>query len=420
MINIFKIYIMKKIDNRKRLAWFMLAPVLIMALFSACKKQESNIEVVSNDKTKPGVVTDVKVKNFNGGAYITYKLPSSANLLYVLADYKINDKKSRQTKASYYTDTIMVDGFAQTKEYQVTLYAVSRANIKSDPVVVTVHPDLPEYLLVNTGLALTPDFGGVNVFGLNKTNAPVAIHVISPNAVTGKYDEQEPQYVSADTVNFSVRGYEDKPIKFGVFTTDKYGNYSDTVFSTLTPYHEVLLDKSKFFVYHLASDSEIGYGWELRRFFDGSTDEPNGWHTNPGASPTIQGTFGLGVKAQLSRFTLWERVSGAYGYANAKRFTVWGSDKDTPQDIALPNNSTAGTIVGDWVNMGSYNFPNPPSGLPANQANTQDISFVANGVNFNVNIAAPPAKFIRFVINQTWGGVDYGNTMEISLYGNPL
>jgi hypothetical protein len=162
---------MKKIDNRKRLAWFVLAPVLIMALFSACKKQESNIEVVSNDKTKPGVVTDIKVKNFNGGAYITYKLPSSANLLYVLADYKINDNRSRQTKASYYTDTIMVDGFAQTKEYQVTLYTVSRANIKSDPVVVTVHPDLPEYLLVNTGLALTPDFGGVNVFGLNKTNA---------------------------------------------------------------------------------------------------------------------------------------------------------------------------------------------------------------------------------------------------------
>lgn len=411
---------MKKITKPKSLTWLMLMPVLLlMMVASSCKKSESNIQVVSKDQTKPGPVTDVKVTNFHGGAYITYKLPAAANLLYVLADYKINDNKGRQTKASYYTDTIMVDGFARTQDYKVTLYAVSRADIKSDPVEVTVHPQLPDYLLVNTNLTLSPDFGGMNVFGLNITKAPVAVHVIAENKLTSKYDESEPQYISTDTVNFSIRGFEDKPQKFGVFTSDKYGNYSDTVFVTLTPLREVLLDKSKMYTYHLASDSQIGYGWEFRYFFDGNVGDP-GWHTLPGGNPPIQGTVGLGVKAQLSRFTLWERIASGYGYANPKQFTLWGSSKDAPVDIALPSTAAVGTVVGDWTNIGNYNYPPPPSGLPANQANAQDLSFMATGVNFNITINAPSVKFIRFVTRQTWGGVDYSNLMEISFFGNPL
>jgi hypothetical protein len=100
------------------------------------------------------------------GARITYKLPNSKNLLYVLANYKINDTRTRETKASYYTDTILVDGFSREKEYEVTLYAVSRANIKSDPVVVKVNPKVPNYLMINTNLDITADFGGVNFYGL--------------------------------------------------------------------------------------------------------------------------------------------------------------------------------------------------------------------------------------------------------------
>ncbi|RYZ29181.1 MAG: hypothetical protein EOP49_40820, partial [Sphingobacteriales bacterium] len=30
-----------------------------------------------------------------------------------------------------------------------------------------------------------------------------------------------------------------------------------------------------------------------------------------------------------------------------------------------------------------------------------------------------PIKYLRFEVTQTWGGQDYVNAMEISLYGNP-
>lgn len=410
---------MKNIKRLKGYLSIVVMPVLLVTLAISCKKSESNISVVSDDKTKPGIVTDVQVENINGGAHITYKLPNSKNLLYVLASYKINDSHTRETKASYYTDTILVDGFSRAKEYEVTLYAVSRANIKSDPVVVKVNPKTPNYLLINTNLAVTADFGGANFYGLNPNRTPIALHVISYNETTKTYDEQEPEYTSTDTVNFSVRGFDATPHKFGVFTTDRFGNVSDTVFKTLTPLFETLLDKSKFSVYHLPSDSPIGFQWEFRYFFDGNTGEP-GWHTVPGAGVAMQGTFSLGANAKISRFVLWERMNSPFGYQNIKRMTLWGSDKDAPQDSQLPKNSSAGTISGDWVNLGNFVFPNPPSGLPANQANASDFQFVANGVNFKMPGNAPATKFIRFSVTETWGGLDYVNALEISLYGNPF
>jgi hypothetical protein len=214
-----------------------------------------------------------------------------------------------------------------------------------------------------------------------------------------------------------VRGFDATPHKFGVFTTDRFGNVSDTVFKTLTPLFETLLDKSKFSVYNLASDSPIGYNWQFKQFFDGNTGEP-GWHTS--SAPTMQGTFSLGVSAKISRFVLWERMNSPFGYQNIKKMTLWGSDKDAPQDSQLPKNSPAGTVSGDWVNLGNFVFPNPPSGLPANQANASDFQFVANGVNFKMPGNAPATKFIRFVCTETWGGLDYVNALEISLYGNPF
>src|SRR4030081_523742 len=107
---------------------------LLLAAAWSCKKGDSYNDIVSKDGTKPGVVTNVRVTNFNGGAYITYKLPGSGHLVYGVGDYKINDLKSRQTKSSYYTDTVKVEGFEKVQDYKVVLHTVSRANVMSDSV----------------------------------------------------------------------------------------------------------------------------------------------------------------------------------------------------------------------------------------------------------------------------------------------
>jgi hypothetical protein len=413
-----KIYNMKRINNRNWLTFIMLAPVLIIMLLASCKKSESPVEVISDDKTKPGAVTDVKVENLNGAARITYKLPNSKNLLYVLARYSINDNRVRESKTSYYKDTIIADGFAKAQEYEVTLYAVSRANIMSDPVTVKVNPLTPNYILINEGLTINPDFGGANFLGTNPNRVPVSVHLVAFDPATNKYEEnEEPNYINGNLVDVSLRGFDATEHKFGVYTVDRFGNTSETRYVTLTPLYETALDKSKFFVYHLASDATIGFGWEFKYFFDGNLGDP-GWHTV--SSPTKQGTFGLGVTAKVSRFVLWNRMPDMYGYQNPRKITIWGSMKDAPVDSTLPKNSPEGTVSGDWVNMGNFVYPDPPSGLPPNQANDADKAYANLGINFKMPLAAPATKFIRFECTQTWGGLDYINAKEITIYGNPL
>jgi hypothetical protein len=396
-------------------------PLLLLVLLGSCKKNDGYTAPISSDKTKPGVITDVKVKNLNGAAYITYKLPNSPNLLYVLAQYNINGKVVRQTKSSYYTDTVLVEGFAKSKDYSVTLWSVSRANIQSDPVTVTVHPDTPYYLLVKPTIKLAADFGGVNIKAINRGKSPVGLILVAMDVSTNALEVSDQHYTNQDSINYTIRGFSPTPRQIGAYVTDKYGNVSDTTLMTITPIFETLLDKSKFSIYKLPTDSPTAYGWEVPYLWDNKTDGySNGWHTAPGGPQPMQCTFSMGVSAQLSRFIMWERPDQyAYAHGNPKDFSIWGSNKPAPQDANLPQSAAVGTVVGDWVNLGNYHFPDPPSGLTPGFTNDADKAFVAAGVNFDIPPGAPVVRYFRLLVHDTWSGGDFAHLMEFSIYGNP-
>lgn len=406
--------------NTINLYYTLLLAALLMVGLGACKETDY-IDTVSGDMTKPEPITNIEVHNFNGGAHITYALPKSGNVLYVMAEYAINGTRKRQTKSSYYRDTLTVSGFEKSDIYSVTLYAVSRANVKSEPTTVEVHPDIPPYLLARPSIKMRPDFGGVNIKAINTLREPIGVILIAYDSITHELEVQDQYYTETDTIDYSVRGYASVEQPFGVYITDQFGNVSDTLLQNLTPVFETLLDKSKFFKYQLTSDGQIGYGWDVPYIWDTKTDGySNGWHTNPGGSIPMICTFGLGVKASLSRFMLWERPDDwIYGHGNPKIFSLWGSDKDSPQDVNLPVHAEVGAQVGDWVNLVNCKFPDPPSGLPPGATNAQDKAFVAAGVNFNFPLNTPSVKFIRVSVEETWSQGDIAHFMEISIYGKP-
>jgi hypothetical protein len=413
---------MKKINKYSSKTCLCIQLLAFVCLLSACKKNEGyNTEPVSTDKTKPGVVTNIKVDNYHGGAYITYSLPNSENILYVLAKYNINDKTSRETKASYYSDTVKVEGFATNKPYDVTLYTVSRANVMSDPVTVKVNPDVPYYKLIKPTVEITTDFGGVNIKALNLNKKEVGVILIAMDNSTQALEVSDQHYTNADSINYSVRGFLAEQRKFGVYITDKYGNISDTTLVDITPLFETQLDKTKFSVYRKPSDSEIGYGWDLPYLWDNKIDGySNGWHTNPGTGKPMQCTFGIGISAQISRIKIFERpLEYAFFHGNPKNFSWWGATVDSPADVVLPQSAPVGTVVGDWINLGNYRYPNPPSGLQPGFTNSADEKFVLAGVDFLVPSSAPAVKYLRLLVHDTWGRGDAAHLMEVTVYGKP-
>jgi len=393
---------------------------LTQLFFFSCKKIDSYNEIISGDQTKPGVVTNLKVDNFEGGAYITYALPKADNLLYVLAQYKINDSISRQVKSSYYTDTIRVDGFAQSKEYDVTLYAVSRAEVKSDPIVVKVHPETPPYRTVSTTLSLLPDFGGVHVEAINSKEYPIGVVVISPDD-NNEWSVIEQVYSSMDKVAFSVRGYDTTSREFAAYVTDPWGNRSDTLYATINPLFEMEFDKSKFREFRLPTDPPDGYGWVMPNLWDNNIG--TGYHTNPGSGMPQTFTFDMGVTGKLSRHRVWHR-GGQYAYAhgNPSKYAMWGSNN--PVDIVLPSDVDVsgivpGDMVGNWYFLGFFVIPPKPSGKPSGDNTAEDLAANDAGFEFNFSLLPPPVRYIKFQTYESFSGGDFMHMMEITLWGTP-
>lgn len=395
---------------------------MLCASITGCKKNNNGFnEVVSNDNTKPEPISNVKVDNFNGGANITYDLPNSPNILYVLAKYKINDNVAREAKSSYYQDTIVVNGFAEAKSYEVTLYAVSRANISSDPVTVTVNPTTPVYELVLPSVNLAPDFGGVNITASNPTKKEVGFIFLAYNANTRTMEIQDQFFTKLETIDYSVRGFASEPQDFEIYITDRWGNVSAKIKKTLTPIFETALDKSKFSTLSLGSDARLPYSdWPTSNMWDGKTDG-NGWHTGDGEQLPFTATFGVGRSYKLSRFVMYQRTGQfTYNSGNVKDFSLWGSNVSNPRDQRLPVLAAEGTVLGDWTNLGNYKFPNPPSGNLPGSTTSADEDFVKKGVNFKVPLQAPAVRYLRVAVASTWGNSGTTYIIELTPFGTPL
>ncbi|WP_316793653.1 DUF4959 domain-containing protein [Pedobacter frigoris] len=411
---------------KKNILFLLLS--LVSLTFASCTKVDE-LGVVSNDMTKPGPITNVQVKNINGAAIITYQLPKSSNILYVLSDYTINDKTGakRQTKSSYYTDTTFVEGFAEAKEYEVKMEVYSRAGVASDPVIVKVRPEKPVYKLVREQLLLNADFAGINVRATNDLKKKIGVILLYDDPAYGKYVIRQQSFNNLQQINFSSRGLDTLPKRVAAYVTDEFGNRSDTLYSTIKPLYETALDRTKFFAYTLPSDKAVYPGpYSVNSIFNNVLGEDM-WHTDvltgAAAAYPYNCTFGLGIKAKLSRFTLHERSRSdwSWGQGNAKLFSVWGSDKELPADVVFPVGVPEGTVVGDWVNLGNYKYPDPPSGnIPSpGTVTAADRQFMEAGVDFNFPISAVPVKYIRMSVEETWGKVAYAALVEIKLFGDP-
>ncbi len=400
----------------------------VTAGVTSCKRNDGYNSPISTDKTKPGVITNAKVTDYNGGSIITYDLPKSGNVLYIMARYQIRDGVSRETKASYFSDTLNVEGFAKAQEYNVTIYTVSRANVMSDPLTVTVHPKTPVFTMVKATSAIEPDFGGVHITALNPLKKSVGVILTKYDSTTRKMKVFDQHYTKDSLIDYSVRGMNTNYRNFGVYITDKFENISDTTKALISPLFEKMFDKSLFKPYVLPSDTEIGYaeyGWGLTNLWDGDTGGA-GWHTKPGHTPPFVCTFDVGVTYKLSRFVLWERPDDAgggdkyaYGHGNPRLFSLWGSNVAFPKSVKLPLSAPEGTVLGDWTNLGNFVFPNPPSGLAPLEHNAADNAFVVAGVNFDVSLTAPEVRYIRLSVQESWSKGDIAHAMEISLYGSP-
>ena len=183
--------------------FYLFTIIGIMAFLSSCTEDER--EPLFKDSQPPGTVSAVIVENMPGAARLTYTLPSDNDVLYVKAEYNLRNERKVETRSSVFINQLVVEGFSDTSERTITLYAVDRSENLSAPITVKVNPLTPDVHSVRETVTMVPDFGGVLYRWINENNAPLAFLILAPDE-NGILREVETVYSGMSNGAFTVRG----------------------------------------------------------------------------------------------------------------------------------------------------------------------------------------------------------------------
>ena len=373
----------------------------------SCEKSERGQYPL--DSVAPGGVKNVIVENVPGGARLSYTIPEDEDLLYVKVIYKLDDGRSVEQKASAYASGIDVVGTGRSAEQEVELVCGDRSKNESQPVTVKIHPlDAPIYGILGT-LEIRNDFGGIRLDWKNPTQADAVINVSVPDA-TNHLVEVDNFYTNTREGKGNIRGFPAQEQSFAVFIRDRWGNRTDTIISKNLPLHEERLDKTKFTNW---SPPGIPYlqldnNWTIAKLWNNSVANP-GYSWPLSATLPSSFTFDMGQLAKLSRFKIFQRATDAQLYTggNVKQFQLWGSSHPGVSDD-----------FSTWVKLGDFSSFKP-SGLPLGQVSAEDMAYAGvAGEDYNIDLSAPPVRYLRFVIESTWGGSKAMQIMEVDFFGN--
>lgn len=377
----------------------------------ACAKVDLNSPLTPSQGA-PGVVTNVKVKNDSAKAILTYTLPNAADIAYVKAVYSLTEGRTREVKASVYDNNLVLDGFGDTLNHEVKVYAVNKAEVASEPVLVTVKPLENPIWGVFRAMKVLPDFAGIRVITRNPARYNLAIEILKDSL--GQWFPYNGIYTATDSINSAVRGMDTLPKKLAFFVRDRFLNRTDTLFSTLTPFYETALPKGLYREYTLPGDAPSAWASNrVSNLWDGYTELwPYVNITTDQGKPSVI-TFDIGKLSQISRIVTWDYPE----YLNSGRGFFYGGNPRLFEIWASPNPPLDGSWS-NWTLMATCEEVKP-SGLPYGQLTNEDRTFGFAGYNWDLRADVSKMRYIRIKVNQNWAGSYFMALGEVQLYGDP-
>lgn len=389
--------------------------IIAVLIIVSCNKKLESHQPVSDDSSIPTQITKVTVVNSNGKATISYVVPKDTILSYVKAVYTITTGKQYETNASYYNNSLVVEGFADTLEHEVKLYSVSRSEIKSEPVIVKIKPLIAPIWQVYRSIQVLNAFGGYNLTAKNAAKANVSIIVTKRNLFEEyEADNDKSVYTNTDSILSKVRGLDTIDYRFGFFVKDRWGNKTDTIYKMVKPLYETELPKTNFAEFTLPGDAPQWNNTETAVRY--SWDGKYGWPWTSFTSQTAGGsvphmiTFNTGVLARVSRVWIRPYPEGTrYFYLTTmKRFEIYGA----------ANPSLSGALDNTWTLLGSYTVTKP-SGLPYGTDDANDQATAIAGFSWEADVTAPKVKYIRIRCLENFAGGTAQSINELRVYGDP-
>ena len=386
--------------------------VSFIGLLLSCSDEDLQTPLEQNG-TPPEQVSDVQVENLPGKARLTYTLPVDQDLLYVQANYTLENGREIEVRSSYYNSTMLLEGFSGNSEREVFISTVNRSEVSSEPVSVTVNPGpapiFDVFETIETGAA----FGGIYLNADNPTREDIAILVMEKDEQGDWVINDNSVYSSTNEIAHSIRGMDTIQKEFAFTVRDRWLNYTDTLFTDITPLFEEAIPKSGYRGVVLPNDATRHNSTPIEGLWDNNIWDWPGVYLTSGTyndGPHIF-TFDIGLEAQLSRVVIWdypEYFNGrSYYYQGCmRRFQIYGSTElETTGDLD------------NWILLGEYEEIKP-SGLPYGQQNDEDYQVASAGFSWDIPIDVPKIRYLRVLCLENWAGGENLAISEVQVYGN--
>ena len=389
----------------------------LLAFALSCSEEVEQMPLESNS-IAPRPVTNVDVENLAGKVKLTYTLPDNEDLLYVKANYTLPTGREMEVKSSLYSSSMILQGFTGNDDVRVDIVAVNRSEVESEPVTISVNP-LPSPIFdIFDSLKVGNAFGGIYVNAQNVEREDIAILVLTKNDQGDYIADPNSIYTATNEIQKTIRGFDTIPREFAFTVRDRYLNYTDTLFTTLTPLFEQAIPKSNYGDLRLPNDAPGHNSTPKSGMWDNDfINWPRCYLTQGNfIQDTHITSFDIGVLTKLSRIVIWDypeyfdsgNGAGRAYYYNVcmKEFEIYGSAELEP--------------TGDldkWTLLGKYKEVKP-SGLPYGQSNGEDFETANAGFSWEINVDAEPVRYIRIRMLDNWAGTYAMGISELQVYGN--
>lgn len=437
----------------------LLTGSLSMFMMISCMESYLGIEQIDTGTGKPDKLSVNNIVPKSGALEVYFTLPSDPNIAQVVASYKNRKGEDVEFKVSRYSSSILVEGFTGTDEKTVKLTCIDVSGNESEAVIVKGTPLLSPVEVAYNTMMTEPTFGGVRLDWKNQDAQPFAIHVLTEDilqvGVVSLVEDPTKTIYNRDSVNtFAyVRQYPAVEQKFGFTISDKWGNRSDTLLSSLTPYEEEKIDYNRIKAVTFFNPTTYGGSRDYATYAinpaTGIQNDGNA-HGNGNIAQTIFNgvrsgnlyygykfiknladpnpanremvndvflTFDLNMDIRLSRIVIFPRVHISYTYARSspKRFRIWGTnDANNQRWTKFPEN---------WTLIGEYEGPDPVTpGSPTQEEidwfnNKQEYSIIDGNINPEGNPASS-FRYLRLQLMESYNPSEpYYTINELEMFG---
>jgi hypothetical protein len=454
----------------KKIVLFFILPVMSFPMWQCTEEKDWH---EPTDATPPGVVTNIQVENINGGAKITFTPPADKDLLSVKAVYTFGaEDEPKSVYASSTKNEIVLEGYADTEEHTVQLYAVDKSYNLSAATPATIRPLVSPVDLIRQTLKVYSTFGGLYVTWDNENQNLIDVSVSLKNEA-GQYTLGERYYSTAKVGKYTFRGYEDVSTNFRVHVRDRWNNYAADFDTVIKPIFEQELVRRINGVnqWNLLGFHGLDFNsWEYRgdavaanygvMMDDAYFRDGTYWVTTDANAPNVPLYFTIDLqrKIHLSRMRIWMRdrhglgsyisggmmndfevwatndprpiseIGGGDFQANLEYWTAWDTYLATnlgltagyqvQPAIAVINGTEAWKTDTQypWTKLGEY-LLYLPSGIHYDDGTpltAEDIQFVKDGFSydFDATKADQAFRYLRFVVHDTFAH-SYMSTMSV-------